>query len=325
MGLLMSAWEGSNSRPSGWNHPSDPPVISPYQSNHGIGRAGGIVAFVVRNRIHLGPGAALIMWTMPQWYGSTPSWKAGPSIALAGFGVYQLNRVFDVVEDAINDPDASAPTSAARTAVRNVAVGAILGSLLLSVVLNNSLATATLSMMLLLGVLYSVPVLRRRRGEPRRLKQMAVLKNVIPSVVWPGTTILYPAIASAGFRWLPLLFAITAVSCAVFTIEVAWDVRDASGDQVAGISTLATALGAHRALMVPLAMSCLQALVIAMLIAGGKLATLWLLLALFLVLLPTLAHHWREALASDRNRSHVLVLINTSALIPLALAGRWGA
>jgi 4-hydroxybenzoate polyprenyltransferase len=305
---------------------SDPKLARiPDQASGTIGRKRRILDFLLRNRIHLGPGAVLIIWALPPWYGSSPAWHAVPPVLLAGFGLYQLNRVFDLVEDQVNDPAAYARTAAARNMLRSLAVSALLASLGLSMVLMNYRATALLAVMLLPGVLYSVPFLRREPGEPHRLKQVFGLKNVIPSVVWPVTTILYPALASPGVRGLPLAFAIILVACSVFTIEVAWDVRDSRGDRVAGIRTLATEFGPNRALQVPLVVSCVQALVIALLVSFGELAARWLFPAALLVLLPAVAYLWRNALASNRGRSHLLVLMNISALIPLGLVGRWGA
>ena len=308
----MSLTERSNSRSA----------EAPHEASSAISDKRSLIDFVIRNRIHLGPGAVLIVWALPPWYGSTPSWNAAPSILLVGFGLCQLNRVFDVVEDEINDPNAYARTAAHKTLVLTVATSAILASLFLSIVFMNYLATATLSIMILVGVLYSVPFLKREHGKPRRLKQIARLKNAIPSVVWPFTTILYPAMSSSGVRLLQLLLAITALSCSIFTIEVAWDVRDSRGDQVAGISTLATAFGVHRALLVPLVASCVQALVIMLLVCFGNVTALWLLPALGPVLLSAVAYFWKDSLASNRNRSHLLALISISALIPLGLAGR---
>lgn len=298
---------------------------TPYEASGAISNKRRVIDFAIRNRIHLEPGAVLIIWALPPWYGSTPAWQAAPSILLAGFGLYQLNRVFDLVEDQINDPAAYARTSAARNMLRSVAISALLASLGLSIVLMNYAATALLAIVLLPGVLYSVPFLKREPGQPHRLKQVAGLKNVIPSVVWPVTTILYPAISSPGVRALPLALAITAVACSVFTIEVAWDVRDSCGDRVAGIHTLATKFGPGRALLVPFVVSCAQVLAIALLVSFGELATRWLFLATLLVLLPAVAYLWKNSLASNRDRSHLLVLMNISALIPLGLVGRWGA
>jgi 4-hydroxybenzoate polyprenyltransferase len=241
---------------------------------------------------------------------------------LAGFGLYELNRVFDIVEDEINDPSAYVRISATKVLVRTVAISAILASVFLSIVLMNYLATAVLSIMIGIGILYSVPFFKRGQGVRHRLKQVAGLKNAVPSVVWPFATILYPAMASSDVRLLQLWLAIIAVSCGIFTIEVAWDVRDSRGDQIAGISTLATAFGGRRALLVPLAASSVPALVIMLLVYFGDLAMPWLLPALFLVLLPTVAYLWKDSLASNRDRSHLLVLINILALIPLGLAGR---
>jgi hypothetical protein len=124
---------------------------SPQRSFNGAkgGRSRDAIDFVIRNRIHLLPAAALITWAAPPLYGSTPSWHALPSILLAALGIYQLNRVCDSVEDEINDPDAYAKTSAAATILRTVAIGAISASIALSIVLTNYAATAALSLLLL--------------------------------------------------------------------------------------------------------------------------------------------------------------------------------
>lgn len=281
-----------------------------------------LTAFVLRNRIHLLPAATLITWAGPPLYGSTPSWNALPSILLAGLGIYELNRVFDGIEDEINDPDEYATTSTSRTLVRTVAIGALAGSVVLSVILTNLAATVALAIMLVAGILYSVPFLRSD-GKAVRLKQIPGLKNAVPSVVWPIVTIAYPAMSGTGVRVPLLVLAVTALAWGVFTIEVAWDVRDSRGDRVAGIRTLANTFGARRALLVPLVASCGEALVIVALVYTGRVAMLWLLPALLLVLLPTIAYLWRESFATHRDRSHLLILMNTLALILLGLAGRW--
>jgi 4-hydroxybenzoate polyprenyltransferase len=284
-----------------------------------------IVDFVTRTRVHMLPAAALIVWATPPWYGAAPSWNSVPSVLLACFGIYQLNRVCDVVEDEINDPVACARTAAAWTAVRDRGICSLLASLLLSVVLLNYLASAALAVMIVIGVLYSVPFLRGRHGAPQRLKQVAWLKNAVPSIVWAFTTIIYPAMSSPAARLPQLLLCFAAVACGIFTIEVAWDVRDSRGDTAAEVRTLVTAFGARRALLVPLAVASAAALLIVGLVCSGWLPVPWLLPAVFLVSLPVIACRWRESLASDRYWSHILVLINIMALIPLGLVGSWAA
>jgi len=296
-------------------------VEDPLTAPRGTGKR-SVIDFVLRNRIHLLPAAALIAWATPPLYGSTPSWDALPSVLLAGFGIYELNRVFDVVEDKINDPDAYAHTRATRTLILKIAISATFASIVLSLLLTNLAATITLLIVILAGVLYSVPFLGEKRGRIR-LKQIPSLKNVVPSIVWPFTTIVYPAMFSHEVHLLQLLLAVIGVSCAVFTIEVAWDIRDSYGDQIAGIRTLATAFRSRRALLVPLFASCSNALVIVPLVYSGNLAKLWLLPALFLVLLPTIAYLWKDSLVTNRDRSHLLVLMNMLALILLGIVGHW--
>jgi len=293
------------------------------ESSRKISKKRSVIDFVIRNRIHLWPGAVLLIWALPPWYGSTPAWIALPSVLLVGFGLYQLNRVFDLVEDQVNDPDAHARTAAGRNMIRNVAISALLASLVLSIVLLSFAATALLAVILLPGVLYSIPFLHREPGDLHRLKQVPGLKNAIPSVVWPVTTILYPAVSRPGVHELPLAVAVTAVACSIFTIEVSWDIRDSFGDRFAGIRTLATRFGLDRALVVPFVFSCAEALVIVLLIFADELSARWLLPAILLVLLPAVAYLWRTSLASNRDRSHLLVLMNISALIPLGVVGRW--
>lgn len=284
-----------------------------------------VTDFMIHNRVHLLPAAVLIMWAMPPWYGSAPTWNAAPAVILAGGGIYQLNRVFDLVEDEINDPGAHAQTVTAKSIVRISATGAIIASIVLSAVLMRHLAAIMLSLATVLGVLYSVPFFAGKQQKLRRLKQVAILKNVIPSAVWPCATILCQAMSGSGTHLLQLCLALTWLSCGVFTIEVAWDIRDSRGDRIAEIGTLATVFGVRRAALVPLVASGAEALVIMLLVWFGYLTVAWLLPALLLVLLSVVAYLWKYALACNRDVSHLLVLMNISALVPMGLVGRWVA
>ena len=294
--------------------------------SHPVSRVGGeerlVVDFVFRSRIHMLPAAALIFWAVPPWYRAAPTWNAAPSVLLACFGIYQLNRVYDGAEDAVNSPAAFTRDEAARGAIRGTGVCALVLSFFLSAVLLNVRATVVLLAMIGFGAAYSVPFLARADGELVRLKQVAWLKNAVPSVVWPVVTVIYPAMA--GPVQLPLLMLVAGtVASAIFTIEVAWDVRDEPGDQAAGIGTLTTAFGATRALLVPLAVSGAAAIAIAALVGAGVYPAVYLFPAALLVALPVTALLWKDALTSDRDRSQILVLLNIIALVPLGLVGRW--
>jgi 4-hydroxybenzoate polyprenyltransferase len=283
-----------------------------------------VIDFAFRNRLHLLPAATLIVWAAPPLYGSSPTWRTLPPILLVGFGVYQINRVFDLVEDEINDASAYRHTLRRRASILALATAAMSASVILSVILSNYAATVALVAIVVLGVLYSVPFLRVGGRGRLRLKQILILKNVVPSLVWALTTIVYPALESGEAAPFDMVLAVVALGTAIFTIEVAWDVRDMRGDSVADVRTLANAYGAHRALLVPLVTSLVAAAAIVVIVAFGEVTLLWLMPAAFLVVFSTLAYMWTYALASDRRRSHVLVLINTLSLVPLGLAGYWG-
>jgi 4-hydroxybenzoate polyprenyltransferase len=275
-----------------------------------------IMQFVVNNRSYLGISAIAVMWAMPPWFGAEVAWAAMLPVLLAGLGVYQFNRVFDFVEDQINDPGAYAQAYRSRTALRVMAVAAMVAGLMLSMVFQGYAATALLAVMLLAGVLYSVPFRTRRR-----LKQVAGVKNVIPSLVWPVATLVYPT----GVLTLESMLAVGLIACSVFTIEVAWDVRDRRGDRIAGINSFAAILGPTKALVIPLAASLTYALLVALLVTLlDRLPAIWLFPGMLPVLSVGIALLWRDSLAAARGLSHVLVLINMLALVPLGIAGRWG-
>ncbi|MGN9785151.1 UbiA family prenyltransferase [Nonomuraea sp. ZG12] len=271
--------------------------------------------FIVNNRIYLGVGAIAVMWAMPPWFGAEVAWTAMLPVLMAGLGVYQFNRVFDFVEDQINDPGAYAQAYRSRTALRALAVAAMVTSLLLSMAFQGYAATALLAVMLLSGVLYSAPFLTRRR-----LKQVAGVKNVIPSLVWPVATLVHPT----GVLTLESMLAVGLIACSVFTIEVAWDVRDRRGDRIAGIDSFAAILGPTKALVIPLATSLTYALFVALLVLLGRLPAIWLFPGMLPALSVGIALLWKDSLAASRGLSHVLVLINVLALVPLGIAGRWG-
>jgi 4-hydroxybenzoate polyprenyltransferase len=107
---------------------------------------------------------------------------------------------------------------------------------------------------------------------------------------------------------------------------VAWDVRDRRGDRIAGINSFAATLGPTKALVIPLAASLTYALFVALLVTPfDRLPAIWLLPGMLPALLVGIALLWKDPLAAGRGLSHLLVLINILALVPLGIAGRWGA
>lgn len=280
-----------------------------------------MVDFVVRNRLHLLPAAALLVWATPPWYNASPAIAAAAPVLLIGFGLYQLNRVSDGVEDSINDPRGYAHTKANRGLLRRIAVLAMSTGLALSLLTARPAASALLAAALFLGIAYSIPVIARRRGSGRRLKEFGLVKNILPSVVWPTVTILYPALYASDVWGLGLVLIASGIAIGVFTIEVAWDVRDAVGDRIANVKTLANSLGPGGALAIPLSVGAAYALLILFLVNLDTLPLTWLLPALALLLLSVIAHSCRRLLSEERGWSHLLVVGNIVALILLGGVG----
>ena len=98
----------------------------------------------------------------------------------------------------------------------------------------NRVATGILAAGIVLGVAYSRPT-TVSDGSAVRLKQVPLVKNLVPSTVWPILTIVYPVLLSGLDPSLPdLVAAVLATAAGVFVTEVAWDIRDIEGDRHAG-------------------------------------------------------------------------------------------
>lgn len=276
---------------------------------------------VVRNRLHLVLAAFVIWWAWPPWFDVSPAPRTLLPVLLAGFGLYQLNRIADVVEDSVNDPVGYREAMTHRTTIKRLSISALGASILLSLVYAGIAPSVVLAAAVSVGVFYSFSPFGISQSAPR-LKEAGILKNVAPSLVWPIVAVIYPALMAPASA-IPLVAMAAAVTMvAVFTIEVAWDVRDAEGDRLAGVRTLANRVGAPAAMRVPLGFASMVAVGVVLLIAVSALDAAWLIPAGLLLGAGLVAYFASGLLEADRAWSHLLVGGNILAALVIGVSGR---
>ncbi|MBI5630821.1 MAG: UbiA family prenyltransferase [Elusimicrobia bacterium] len=158
--------------------------------------------------------------------------------------VYLFNKACDTREDSVNAPSECLGPEERRAVLK---LSLILYCLPLAYLIRLSRGPllACYLVMGLVGACYSLPLGARKL----RLKSFAATKALVPVCLAFGMLILLPlsaryhlgpaAAGLAFLRSLPLLMSVMAA-------EWLWDIRDAAGDESAGIRTLPVLIGARR-------------------------------------------------------------------------------
>ncbi|NTV61103.1 MAG: UbiA family prenyltransferase [Chlorobiaceae bacterium] len=199
--------------------------------------------YFFRHKLHLSLLSALGASSWSVYFDIPLNGWAILSVFLLTFSIYQDNRLTDVIEDELNDPEGL--ENAHRNQVLITYVTFYLCSfvsLLIGFQFGQP-AFWTTALIILIGFLYNhkcFPVfLSSRLNGAKRLKDIYIVKNLTPPLDWATALIFLPLF----FEGEPL--SIKAWICwgylflCAFFIEVMWDIRDRRGDLSSGIKTIA--------------------------------------------------------------------------------------
>lgn len=149
------------------------------------------IRILIRHRVHIVACALAAVWGWARLAGTGLLIEDLIIVPLAMACIYQWNRVCDVREDLINNPqDACVAARSKKTIVAFCLVGAA-ACLGLGMMRGEKGATLWLVLVLVLGFLYSTPFLLR--GGAKRLKDLLFVKNLNSSLGWSLITVVYPA------------------------------------------------------------------------------------------------------------------------------------
>ncbi len=240
-----------------------------------------VFRFLVRSQVLVALGAAGMTAAASLLQGLTPH----PALVGVAFcyiyAMHILNHFLDKEAGQYNDPDRAAFLIKHRWFLMGSGLVSAAASLLLCALLGN-MAFLLVSVMSLLGILYSVPILPRLQiGKTMvaSLKDIPGSKTVSAAFAWAIIVALLPAVSLGHFDPVGSVLAFVYTVVLVFARCAVFDVLDVQGDLVVGKETIPIMLG--EAGTRRLVWFLLGALALVMLIAplaGSPLALSWGLL-----------------------------------------------
>ena len=169
-----------------------------------------------------------------------------PNLILASFfsvySVYSLNKLTDVKEDAINNPERVKVISGRE----RIFATSIFSSLVITFVLgfmHDFCCVLILFFPLFCGIIYSV----RLFPSLPRLKDITGVKNLIISISWGVGSSLLPATSLQERQTLQVAFLFYFFATKSFVNSLLFDVRDIEGDRINGVRTIPVVIGKEKA------------------------------------------------------------------------------
>ncbi len=198
----------------------------------------GFLAFMISTSLFLAFSGVFKLYLSFVLYGIEPQWNLLLTTFFLVFSVYGLNKLTDLGEDEINNPERVGYIKRIAKALKY----AIILSLILAIVL--SALTSLWAILVVLfpivsGALYSI------RISPKypRLKDITGVKNLIIATTWAnGTTFLpYLVVGGVSLSKVALIYYFFFMKSMINTIL--FDLRDIEGDSANGIKTIPVKLG----------------------------------------------------------------------------------
>jgi len=191
------------------------------------------------------------------------SLAAGPAMYFIMFAVtffvYSANRLTDMKEDAINNPERTAIVR--RRARLFLAMSLVLLALGLGLALRHSVATLLAALLPVVFVLvYSMRWLPQSLSSHGRLKEVFLVKNVVVSAGW-AVLPFYVGIYTGSLA-PAIVFLSAFVFLRIFIGVTVFDIRDIHGDSIHNIETLPVRAGIGRSKRVITGLNVLSLLIL---------------------------------------------------------------
>lgn len=204
-----------------------------------------VFRFMVLSQILVALGAAGMSAAASALQGIAPSWVAAGVAFFYIYAMHILNQFLDKEAGQYNDPDRAVFLTSHRGFLVGSGAAASLAALVLCLDLGPT-PFILVTVMSVLGLLYSVPVVPRRleaRIGIQRLKDIPGSKTLSAGLAWAFIVAVLPAVSlgqpSAASAVLAFGFTLVMVlvRCALF------DILDVQGDLIVGKETIPIVLG----------------------------------------------------------------------------------
>jgi 4-hydroxybenzoate polyprenyltransferase len=160
---------------------------------------------------------------------------------LTTFSTYGLNKLTDLREDSINNPERAKTIKKIELIFKLSVAMSFFFSLLLGF-FESILTLPILLFPLLLGILYSV---RLTRKIPR-LKDITGVKNLTIALSWAVGSTFLPLIYLANKEILLIILVFYLFFLKSYINSIIFDIRDIDGDRLNGVRTIPVLLGRER-------------------------------------------------------------------------------
>jgi 4-hydroxybenzoate polyprenyltransferase len=205
-----------------------------------------VIAFLFNNRILLFALPALLtaFWEGTLHFHASPGYYAMASLFTISSYIYNL--LTDTAEDAVNNPPEGRVFRPGVRWVRPLIALLNLGAFALAVASKSFLFMAYAAVVNLFGFLYGVRLQLPGRKAPFRIKATPWLKNAYAALYWSAILLITPYLYRGAPVDSAVGYPVLLTFLIMFSMELAWDVRDQRGDSQAGVETLALRLGEAR-------------------------------------------------------------------------------
>jgi 4-hydroxybenzoate polyprenyltransferase len=197
--------------------------------------------FFLYSSLFLGTAAAGMAYTSCFIQGIPCTSQIVVVMFLIVFSVYNLNRKTDEAEDALNHERRFRITKKYERHLFIAALGAYLIALIIAA-FHGVAAFCVVTIPLVSGIFYSVPVLPKRYGY-RRLKEIPLMKNLVVSTAWALAFSLVPVYLGRSAPDAGSMIVLLFIFCWTFVGSVLPDIRDRSGDAATGVATIPVLVG----------------------------------------------------------------------------------
>ncbi|WP_297093207.1 UbiA family prenyltransferase [Thermococcus sp.] len=220
-----------------------------YSKQDGIGSvfglgtwlAGRVFTFLVSTSLFLAASGVFKVYFSFLLYGIAPRWNLLVATFLLVFSVYGINKLTDIGEDEINNPERVRYVKKIAKLLKYSVIISLVVAVILSA-LTSPWAVLVVLFPIIAGVLYSV----RLHPEYPRLKDITGVKNVIIAVTWANGTAFLPYLVAGnvGLQKVFMIYYFFFMKSMINTML--FDVRDIEGDRMNGIQTIPVKLGLEK-------------------------------------------------------------------------------
>jgi len=195
-------------------------------------------SFLISTSLFLAASGVFKLYLSFMLYGTEARWNLLAATFSLVFAVYGANKLTDIKEDEINNPERVAHVKRVGKVLKYGVVLSFVLSLFLGA-LSGLKAVLVLSFPVVAGILYSV---RLFPGWPR-LKDITGVKNLVIATTWANGTAFLPYIAAGDIEPTEVFLVYYFFFMKSMINTILFDVRDIEGDRINGINTIPVKLG----------------------------------------------------------------------------------